>query len=110
MTKDEAREKAIQIAGSVHKYNTGPVLIRAIVTPAFDAGYAARDAVTCVWTVTDAHAYGIVYRASCKPDTDLQDVEFDDGEEPATVFPKFCPNCGGKIVPPDSGEEKNDDE
>ena len=23
---------------------------------------------------------------------------------------KFCPNCGGKIVPPDSGEEKNDDE
>lgn len=100
MTKEEARYQA------VYEYKPHDFLsaeVSAAFKDGFDAGYDARDAVTCVWTVTDAHAYGTVYRASCKPDTDLQDVEFDDGEEPATVFPKFCPNCGGKIVPPDSG-------
>lgn len=100
MTKDETRSEAWDAyAGQSIEFT-----VSGAFDAGFNAGYEARDAVTCEWTVTDAHAYGTVYRASCKPDTDLQDVEFDDGDEPATVFPKFCPNCGGLIK--HSGEEK----
>ena len=89
MTKDEMRTAALEANNeNDHIYYRNGFL------HGFNAGYDTAMSRTCEWMRMGRTITGV--KTSC-------------GRLDVYRGRDFCPNCGGKIVPPDSGEEKNDE-